>query len=73
MTLLKTQYLQITVDSRGVKTRTCVEKCGQQDTVFLNRCVKNETMESISSLIKKLGLDNFTRKPPGILALLGER
>lgn len=31
----------------------------RRDTVFLNRCVKNETMESITSLITKLGLDNF--------------
>ncbi|XP_033307400.1 choline transporter-like protein 1 [Bombus bifarius] len=58
----KNRYLQITVDTRGVRTRTCVEKCSPQDTVFLNRCVKNETMESITSLIMKLGLDNFYKE-----------
>ncbi|XP_076171666.1 choline transporter-like protein 1 isoform X2 [Ptiloglossa arizonensis] len=55
------RYLQMTVDSSGVKSRTCVSNCNDQ-VVFLNRCVSKQMSETTHSLIKKLGLDNFYKE-----------
>ncbi|KAK9299426.1 hypothetical protein QLX08_007543 [Tetragonisca angustula] len=59
----KERYLQIIMNTNGgVKTRNCVTKCGDQDIVFLNRCVPKETAETATSLLRKLGLENFYKE-----------
>nr|XP_033320907.1 choline transporter-like protein 1 isoform X1 [Megalopta genalis]XP_033320908.1 choline transporter-like protein 1 isoform X1 [Megalopta genalis]XP_033320909.1 choline transporter-like protein 1 isoform X1 [Megalopta genalis]XP_033320910.1 choline transporter-like protein 1 isoform X1 [Megalopta genalis] len=52
------RYLLITVDQYGVKSRSCTTNCSDQ-VVFLNRCVLKQATERDSSIIKKLGLENF--------------
>lgn len=58
----KNPYLKITMDGSGVKTRECTNNCTDQHIVFLNRCVPKDLSETITSLINKLGLDNFYKE-----------
>ncbi|XP_076281785.1 choline transporter-like protein 1 isoform X2 [Lasioglossum baleicum] len=55
------RYLLMTVDSNGVKSRRCVANCTDQ-VLFLNRCVPKQVTDSTSSVIKKLGLENFYKE-----------
>ncbi|XP_034186152.2 choline transporter-like protein 1 isoform X2 [Osmia lignaria lignaria] len=56
------RYLLMTMDANGVKSRNCVANCSDQHVSFLNRCVPKEYSETATSLIRKLGLDNFYRE-----------
>ncbi|XP_043802926.1 choline transporter-like protein 1 isoform X2 [Apis laboriosa] len=58
----KNPYLKITMDESGVKKRECTNNCTDQHMVFLNRCVPKDISETITSLINKLGLDNFYKE-----------
>ncbi|XP_076661581.1 choline transporter-like protein 1 isoform X1 [Halictus rubicundus] len=66
------RYLLMTVDSSGVTSRTCTSNCTDHvqnffqmiyfawnRVLFLNRCVPKQVGETTTSVIKKLGLDNF--------------
>ncbi|XP_031830541.2 choline transporter-like protein 1 isoform X2 [Nomia melanderi] len=55
------RYLLTTVGSSGVKDRTCVSNCTDQ-VIFLNRCVPKDLTDTTTSLIKKLGLENFYKE-----------
>ncbi|XP_076661586.1 choline transporter-like protein 1 isoform X3 [Halictus rubicundus] len=55
------RYLLMTVDSSGVTSRTCTSNCTDQ-VLFLNRCVPKQVGETTTSVIKKLGLDNFYKE-----------
>lgn len=54
-------YLLMTVDSKGVKSRSCTSNCTNQ-VVVLNRCMPKQLTDSTGSLIKKLGLENFYKE-----------
>ncbi|XP_076661585.1 choline transporter-like protein 1 isoform X2 [Halictus rubicundus] len=69
------RYLLMTVDSSGVTSRTCTSNCTDHvqnffqmiyfawnRVLFLNRCVPKQVGETTTSVIKKLGLDNFYKE-----------
>ncbi|CAK9802063.1 Choline transporter-like protein 1 [Anthophora quadrimaculata] len=71
----KERYLLMTVDANGVKSRQCVVNCTDQHMTFLNRCINKQVHETATSIIRKLGLENFYKKkiPPILGGLQGYR
>ncbi|KAK2586916.1 hypothetical protein KPH14_009848 [Odynerus spinipes] len=58
----KFPYLQMQM-SNLTKTRQCVAQCDETEyRLFLNRCVPKNLKDTVSSVIRKLGLDNFDRE-----------
>ncbi|XP_029175076.1 choline transporter-like protein 1 isoform X2 [Nylanderia fulva] len=55
----KKPYLDIDIESTGVKKRTCVTNCTPNEFKFLNRCLHKKVSDTISSLIRTLRLDSF--------------
>ncbi|CAK9832448.1 Choline transporter-like protein 1 [Anthophora retusa] len=58
----KERYLLMTVDAKGVKSRQCVVNCTDQHLTFLNRCINKQVHETATSIIRKLGLENFYKE-----------
>ncbi|KYQ54280.1 Choline transporter-like protein 1 [Trachymyrmex zeteki] len=54
-------YLEIDLEVTGVKKRTCVESCVQDETkiLFLNRCMHKKLTETINSIIRTLRLESL--------------
>ncbi|XP_026670427.1 choline transporter-like protein 1 isoform X2 [Ceratina calcarata] len=58
----KERYLRMIVDQKGKRTRDCVTNCTDHDMVFLNRCMPRDIHDTVSSVIKSLGLENFYKE-----------
>lgn len=55
-------YLQMKMTD-SVKTRQCVSSCNETEyRLFLNRCLPKNIKDTITSVIRKLGLANFDRE-----------
>ncbi|XP_043504318.1 choline transporter-like protein 1 isoform X2 [Polistes fuscatus] len=57
-------YLQMSILPNGTKIRDCVTKCNDPDhlILFLNRCIPKKVTDTVTSIIKSLGLENFYRE-----------
>ncbi|XP_072754368.1 choline transporter-like protein 1 isoform X1 [Anoplolepis gracilipes] len=57
------RYLEIDIESTGVKKRTCVANCtstpDEPKTLFLNRCLHKKVTDTLNSIIRALRLDSF--------------
>ncbi|XP_025163675.1 choline transporter-like protein 1, partial [Harpegnathos saltator] len=59
------RYLDVEMETTGVKKRTCVAKCNEMSNttmLFLNRCVHKHVTDTINKIIRNLGLDSFYRE-----------
>ncbi|CAL7943385.1 unnamed protein product [Xylocopa violacea] len=57
--MTKRPYQRIIRGAKGVSSRQCVDKCSEQEFMFLNRCMPKEISDTSNSFIRKFGLDNF--------------
>lgn len=61
--MTKLPYLHVTMGPNGVKSRVCVANCSASpdQVVFLNRCISKKVTDTVTSVIRQLGLESLFR------------